>query len=340
LGPPPGRVCADVQPVPELGGDLYIEIPLEHYNRFCEVRNDEGKIITKFRNGNAYVPGTDLDGKIRNMAERAFSIHISNQEKELPAEQVSWTVNNTPEIQGKITRDLEGKRFDKLFSDDGYPKKLGVVVSAVKTYDYEGIATGIWLTAEEIFDAIQDYYPHLTERAIVGGMKSPLSVSKTLMEFEDHHDLEVDDSGRVKKFKLFDSKKSAREIEVDSPVDILELPCMENIDNYLMEQKPTRWILYSIACILMSLENDSTMDDLVEFYSRYPWFDKQTTKYQLEYECRQNMSDGRPPNPIGCHNDNRNFSTFCIGIENCSYSIYRSLPMKQEVYDRLDDNPA
>lgn len=336
-GPPPGRVCTGVKEVEELGGGLYVEVPLEHYNRFCEVRNDDGEIITKFLNGNAYIPGTDLDTKIREMAGRAFGAHISTQEQELPNQQVTWVVNNTPEIQDQITRDLEGKRFEKLFTDDDYPRKLGVIVSAVKTYEYDEVDVGEWLTAEEMFDAVQDYYPHVTERTVVENMSSPLSVSKTLMNFEDHHDVEVDDEGRVKKFKLFDSKKSVRDVEVDEPEDILELPCMENIDAYLMEQKPTRWILYSIARILMSLENDFTMDEMVQFYSRYPWFNKQTTKYQLEYEQRQQMADGRPPNPIGCHNDNRNFSTFCIGLENCQYSIYRSLPMKEEVYDRLGD---
>lgn len=337
LGPPPGRVCTGVKRMPQFDNNLYVEIPLEHYNRFCEVRNDTGDIITKFHDGNAYVPGFDLDNKIRSMAERAFDIHITNQEQELPDEQVKWIVNNTSQIQDKIGQDLDGKRFDKLFTEEDYPKKLGVIVGAIRTYDYEDIDFGEWLTAEDIYEAVDDYYPHLTERNIVDNIDSPLSVSKILSNFENHHDIEVDREGRVNEFKILDSKKSFVQVEVDSPEDILELPCMENIDEYLMEQKPTRWVLYSVARILMSLENDFTMDDLVEFYSRYPWFDREITRYQLNYERKSRMADGSPPNPIGCQNDNTNFGTFCIGLENCSYSIYGSLPMKDEVMDRLGD---
>lgn len=337
LGPPPGRVCTGVKRMPQFDNNLYVEIPLEQYNRFCEVRNDDGDIITKFLDGNAYIPGFDLDNKIRDMAERSFKIHIANQEQELPNEQVAWIVNNTEGIQGKIDGHFDGKRFNKLFTDDDYPDKLGVVVGAIRTYDYEGIDFGEWLTAEEIFEAVDDYYPHVTEKALVKEMKSPLSVSKILSNQEGHHDVEVDKEGDVHKFKILDSKQSFLQVEVETPEDILELPCMENIDEYLMEQKPTRWILYSVARILMSLENDFTMEELVDFYGRYPWFDEEITRYQLNYERKRRMADGRPPNPIGCQNDNTNFGTFCIGLENCSYSIYGSLPMKDEVTNRLDD---
>lgn len=337
LGEPPGRVCTGVKRIPEFNNTLYVEIPLEHYNRFCEVRDDDGTIITRFRDGNAYVPGFDLDDKIRTMADRAFSTHVRLQEDELPNEQVTWLVDNTKKVQKKIDQDLEGKRFDKLFTDDGYPRKLGVVIGAVRSYDHEEIDFGEWLTAEQLYEAVQDYYPHLIERSIVKKMNSPLSVSKMLSEFEDHHDIEMDKSGRVNKFKLLDSHKSFRTVEVEDPEDILELPCMENIDDYLMEQKPTRWVLYTVARILMSLENEFTMDDLVSFYSRYPWFSEEITRYQLNYEQKRRMSDGTPPNPIGCQNDNTNFGTFCIGLENCSYSIYQSLPMKDEIMDRLGD---
>lgn len=337
LGPPPGRVCTGVKRMPQFDNNLYVEIPLEHYSRFCEVRNNDGDIITKFRDGNAYVPGVDIDNKIRQMAERAFEIHVANQERELPKKQVAWIVNNTTKVQKKITQDIDGKRFDKLFTDDDYPEKLGVIVGAIRTYDYDDIDFGEWLTAEEIYEAVDDYYPHLTERAIVDDINSPLAVSKILSNKENHHDIEIDRDSRVNRFKVLDSKQSFLEVEVDTPEDILELPCMENIDEYLMEQKPTRWILYSVARILMSLENEFTVEELVDFYGRYPWFDEEVTRYQLNYERKSRMANGEPPNPIGCQNDNTNFGTFCIGLENCSYSIYGSLPMKDEVMDRLSD---
>ena len=46
-----------------------------------------------------------------------------------------------------------------------------------------------------MYDAVKDYYPHITEKSIVNEMSSPLSVSKTLSQFEDHDDVEVEDGG-------------------------------------------------------------------------------------------------------------------------------------------------
>jgi hypothetical protein len=106
---------------------------------------------------------------------------------------------------------------------------------------------------------------------------------------------------------------------------------MQNIDEYLHEGKPTRWILYQVARILMSLEPDFTLKEIAEdFFSRYPWYDRETTMYHLRYEKNRRIN-GEVPKPIGCKNDNKKFDTFCIGMENCSYSIYSSLPMKDSV---------
>jgi hypothetical protein len=158
------------------------------------------------------------------------------------------------------------------------------------------------------------------------------------VEFEDHRDVEVkrpDQKRKSNKFKLLDSQKGFKDVEVQSPEDILELPCMENVDEHLQEQKPTRWVLFSVGRVLMSLENEFSMEELVDFYRRFPWFDEEITRYQLNYERDQRMADDNPPNPIGCNNDNQNFDTFCIGKENCSYSIYKSLPMRDDVIEQV-----
>lgn len=201
------------------------------------------------------------------------------------------------------------------------------------------------MKAESIDDYVEHHRPnafdetwyYLTEYEAYQKLSSPHNISLALSEHEDHHLVEVDRSDRLNKFKLHDPFIGYVEIEVSDIEDILELPCFQNIDDYLKDRKPTRWVLYSIARVLMSLNNNFTIDDMVGFYSRYPWFDEDTTRYQLNYEQAQTI-DGETPMPISCNNDNTNFGTFCIGKENCDYSIYQSLPMRDEIYDRLETN--
>ena len=77
-------------------------------------------------------------------------------------------------------------------------------------------------------------------------------------------------------------------------------------------------------------------DDIKNWFEQYPWYREEVTEYQVNYEKKQTMgSEGRPM-PISCNNDNRNWSGYCIGKENCDYSLYASVDLKQDVYDRLD----
>ena len=80
----------------------------------------------------------------------------------------------------------------------------------------------------------------------------------------------------------------------------------------------------------MSLQNDFNLADIKAAFSEYPWYDEDTTDYQVRYEMNQDAQ------PVSCTNENEKFTQFCIGRENCDYSIYASLPLKQSVYDTLD----
>jgi hypothetical protein len=334
-GPPPGRVCTDVARIPDWDNEVYVELSLAHANREYAVRDDDGTLTTKLRDGKAYVPGHDLDTRLRDEAADSLTTIISTKRENMEQKGLANLVRREDTIYSFIDKLYEARQYDKLFTDDDYPTKLGIISSAIRDYDYDEIEFDEWLTAEEIYEAVDDYYPHKSKRSTWRGMDSPITISQILEDFEEHPDVEVDRSGRVNRYRIENAFRSVVDIEVSDVFDILELPCMANIQEHLQNRKPTRWVLFSVARILMSLENDFTIDDMVEFYRQFPWFDEDTTRYQLEYEQRRQMG-GEPPLPVGCNNDNKKFDTFCIGKENCDYSIYQSLPMKDDVFDRLD----
>ncbi|KAB1184788.1 hypothetical protein GJR98_17105 [Haloferax sp. MBLA0077] len=104
---------------------------------------------------------------------------------------------------------------------------------------------------------------------------------------------------------------------------------MANIDEHLHEEKPVRYVLFTLARLLFSLENNFTIDDLVSLYERWDWHDPEITEYQLTYE----FDNGSNIMPISCTSENEDWMSFCVGYDNCPYDIYSSLPLKGEIFD-------
>lgn len=337
FGPPPGRVCTGIQRMPEFGNHVYVEIPVEHASRKLLVRDENDELAIEIQDGNVYVPGWHLDEMIEEVAADAWERLVRAQETGLADEERRWVLDNTPRIHERIDEYLDANRLDELVDENGIPIKVRIIVNAIATADDPGVDFNTWLTADEIYAAVEESYVSEHLFSVKQSIAGPRSVSNILKEHEEKYYIEIDEGGRVNEFQLAKPYGNARDVTVEEPEDILELPCMANMDEYLQQQKPTRWILYSLARLLMSLENDFSVDELVDFWSRWPWFDKQETRYQLEYEKNRTMPDGRVPMPIGCDNDNRHFSEFCIGKENCPYRIYGSLDFTDEVMNQLDD---
>jgi len=118
--------------------------------------------------------------------------------------------------------------------------------------------------------------------------------------------------------------------------DLLEFPCFQSLHETLQKSKVTRWELYSFVRYLLSLDMEVSNEDIHDWFQQYPWYDRATTEYQVNYERQQQMADGKDPMPIGCNNENRNWAGHCIGRENCEYSLYHSVELDQKIYDRLD----
>jgi len=82
---------------------------------------------------------------------------------------------------------------------------------------------------------------------------------------------------------------------------------------------------------------ETIVADLKDIFSRWPWYDEQVTDYQIRYEF-SNTIGGDTPLPMNCDNDD--MQRYCIGKEQCPYSIWGSLPFPDEMYDRVDEAGA
>ena len=125
--------------------------------------------------------------------------------------------------------------------------------------------------------------------------------------------------------------------------DLFELPCMANMEERLHEKKPVRKDLYNFARMVMWLPQyqDSSLDEIVadlkDVFSRWPWYDEQETEYQVRYEF-SNTIDGDTPLPMSCDNDD--MQRYCIGRDQCPYSIWGSLPFPDKMYNQVDEESA
>jgi DNA primase large subunit len=156
-------------------------------------------------------------------------------------------------------------------------------------------------------------------------------MSKFLSHNVDSKAVEKRSTGRATEYSIQAVSASGfKQIEVTDHTDLRELPCISNLHEHLQKGKPTHYPLFSYARLLLSLQNDFSLTDLKAAFSEYPWYDEETTEYQVRYEMNRDFQ------PVSCNNENEKFTQYCIGRENCDYSIYASLPFKQEVYDSLD----
>ena len=78
---------------------------------------------------------------------------------------------------------------------------------------------------------------------------------------------------------------------------------------------------------------DVIVEDLKDVFSRWPWYDEQETDYQVRYEFAHGKnSDGDDYLPMGCDNDD--MQRYCIGQNECEYSIWGSIDFPDRMYDQ------
>ena len=345
-GPHPGRVCTDITTRPEFGEGYYLEIPLVAASRKCLARSDgdedqQGEIQAHVADNHLYVPASDFMAKYREYAEDAFGRLLTAQEEALTPDHRSWLTANESKITERIERFFEAGQTHRLWENWSQQKRdLLTIINAVKAADADTAQLGESQTAKEIYEALEAYNPDRTwEQRACDSIATPRSLGNALTAKQNHASVTVED-GWQNRYTLSEYSDGAQPIHVDDLEDLFELPCMQAMDERLQEKKPVRKDLFNLVRMAWWLPQyrDASMtefiNDVKELFSRWPWYDEATTEYQIRYELTNDI-DGEIPLPMNCANDD--MQRYCIGRDQCPYSIYGSLPFPEEMYEQIDD---
>ncbi|MGN8219714.1 primase-associated protein (plasmid) [Halococcus morrhuae DSM 1307] len=350
-GSPPGRVVTDITPMPEWHEDMvYIEIPLVHAGMNTDVTNNKGESVCGIKNNCVYVPDTDFRKKFEKhvIGRNGTAAYLGKRlYQSMEDGQINYAAHNATNVREHIQTLLDIGHTDKLFAEKTHPDKLRVVLTGIENAPDERAQLNTWHSASELYDALEIHAQKTDstwEKRKIGEIGSARSLGNYLGSCTDHDDVEIyrqrddqenplgeDATDNTNLYRLRFNTSEATTIQVSEIADILELPCLRNIHNFLLEEKPVRFTLYTYVRIILSLENDFTVEEIVEWFSQYPWFDEETTRYQTRYEKNRTNENGEPYQPVNCYTDNEQFTDFCIGIDNCEYEIHESLPLKNEV---------
>lgn len=345
----PGRVCTDVTTRPEFGERYFLEIPLVAASRKCLAREDgdedqQGEIQTHVADNHLYVPASDFIAKYCKYANDAFTRLLAAQEEALSAEQRSWLTANESAITERIDRFFLAGQTHRVWENWSRQKRdLLTIINAVKAADDNIAQLGQMQTARDLYEALDAYDPERTwEQQVTESISSPRSLGTVLSRNQDHASVTVENA-RLNHYTLTQYSDGARPLHIDDLEDLFELPCLAAMDERLQEKKPVRKDLFNLVRMIWWLpqyRDASTAEivsDVMDLFARWPWYDEEVTEYQIRYELSNDIG-GEIPLPMNCKNDD--MQRYCIGCDQCPYSIYGSLPFPKEMYDQLDGQAA
>lgn len=351
-GSPPGRVVTAITKMPRWGDELYIEIPMVHAGMNTDIRNSSNECICGGDNNCVYVPVRDFERQFKDhvLGRNGTAEYLGKRlQRSMGDGQIDYAVAKATHIGEHIDHLLEIGHTQKLFAERTHPDKLRVILRAVDEVSDDTAQLKKWHSAGELYEALE-YHAQDTDNSWdqrkINEIDSARSLAHHLRNHEDHQDVDIhhhhddrenddpdNESFRQNMYRLRFNESDATTIQVSEIEDILELPCMQNIHNFLLEEKPVRFVLYTYVRVILSVENDFTVEEIVDWFRQYPWFDEETTRYQARYEKNQTNENDEPYQPVNCYSDNEEFTQFCIGIGNCEYEIHESLPLKDEVIE-------
>lgn len=351
-GPPAGKPVVDIVQGDIAGReDIYFEIPLTwankrlHFTRDGNRNDTDADVTCRIAKNNVYVPVSDFDSRLESWLTKASKGTNRNTDGPLAvmhkvvsqefADARGKLLDRAHETEERLERLEELGQHDRLWFQSGYQKKEEAILKAVEAHPQASFNE--WVTAAQLYEVVSWYAN--TEDGFFADIASEFSgqksISRVLAE-SDNPDIETQKrDGQANLFRLeYAPYGQSKQVTINEPGDIEELPCMDALTDHLHEGKPTRFMLFTLVRILIDLGFSN--EEINDYYSQFPWYDERKTSYQTDYERRQTESGGGAV-PISCNNDNKQFSQFCIGRDNCEYSIYGSLPFPESVYERVGD---
>ena len=345
-GPPVGTPVEGFDQL-EHTGQWYFKVPLVHANRHCETRNEHGEMLNLIRGKYIYIPIEDVIDKYdgyfsRRQLTEPFESLI--REDLFSDDRLNVYQSNITSVNDRISYWSKKGYENRIFEERRYPPTLKAILTAVERVESDVATLGTPLAIEDVYKATQRFANETDKdwmRDVLTDIESIQSLSNKLRSYavdDDINDVILDErKGEDDRYVFEYQIGNVKQIEVTEIADLLELPCMENLHESLKNGIQTRWELFSFVRYLIEVHNlDADVENIKSWFERhYPWYHEATTEYQVRYEKRQSKR-GERPLPISCSCDNQRWTEHCIGKENCDYSLYRSVQLNPEVYDRLD----
>jgi hypothetical protein len=346
-GPPAGNVIEGLTSFPN--HDCVYKLPLAHANRMCEARTGykkDGALRSLIKGPYIFIPYDDVHlkykekfvgrNRVASTLEQVISLSINNGQKEKFLDSLTG-------ITGRIENLLNTGNDNVIFKDRRYPAKIKAILRAVEGADADVAQLGKPLTATQISEAVRDYTTWTDYKWIKNmsdSINTPRAVAMVLSKNKGLNHITVyPRDGQPDLYELEYKIGDFKQIDVSGIESLLEFPCMASLHDSLMEKKPVRWELYSFVRYLYEIDEvDFGVEDIKDWFRQYPWYDPDITEYQVGHEEEQTMADDDRPLPISCNNDNRSWAEHCIGKENCEYSLYRSVDLRPDIYDRTGDD--
>jgi hypothetical protein len=353
-GPHLGRVCTGVVRDPEfLDEGTFVEIPMPAASPECIVRvtdarlggtynasdgTVEGELATRVWNNNVYVPVEDCRRKHWERLKRGFGALVDAQNASLDEDQREWIRNRADGVGERIDRFLQSGQEGRVWKGwDGDGQLVRLVASALHASDVD--VDGIY-PAEVFYEALQRYEPSAGwETSLCQRISSPSTLEARLVDVDSDR-LEVVENGSRRLFGIR-SRSGGHELVVEAIEDLFELPCLGKMDDRLQEHGPVRKDLFNFVRMVLWLPEyeSASVDEVVRHlqavFGRWPWHDPTETEYQIKYEFGNTIS-GETPLPMNCDNDD--MQRYCIGQDECPYSIWGSVPFTDSMYEAVNDD--
>jgi hypothetical protein len=358
-----GRVVTDIT-IPENCHRPHFEIPMVAASPKCiHYKEDENGSKTPdvvFQDNKLYLPFEYFDDHWKEYLNKGFKRLLQVQEQEvLTRGNVQWLLDEETRISDRIEQ-YQQSDGNRLWKTSGTTwDKLNFFRSALEEHDEFEPEPERYYTVSEIHEAIQKSNPKYRQPQRFKKQYDSKQKIATYLSSLDHQLLTVQETANHKPDKYWIKKYSGPPgVAVHDLENIFKLPCMGALDEHLQEagpgtneDGPVRKDLWNFARMVMWLPGyyteregqkdkihiDKVVEDLKELFSRYDWYDEEITEEQVRYEYRKGEREGKRFLPMSCNNDD--MRKWCIGRNECQYSIYRSLPFVEPMYDQLESEP-
>lgn len=289
--------------------------------------------ITRSTEDYVYIRGSDV--------ERRYAYYWEDRRGRAPGNRLEsaiktvfpgWQLEGMGQALSKLRAEMESLAHhgmdERLFQPLSVSPEVKLLIRAV---DYGStLSFGAPLSALEIAKATtryrqqteqtwpKNYAATVASTAKAQGRLQQLADDEDCPQVESAENLGLESAGYI----IYPNEGAYRMLEVGSPEEMLEIPCIRNLDRNLLESKESRGALDDLVQLMTTVVPPIPSKKIVDWIVRYPWLSRS------EAEAVVDRFDRPPEGEQGmfsCRREPEHLDQFCVGFGQCEYSLSRSL---------------